>query len=267
MFKDEISANRKRWDAVVAVHARSRFYDLPSFRAGRSSLLPIEEEELIDVSGRSLLHLQCHFGMDTLSWARKGARVTGVDFSGEAIALARSLASELHIDARFIESDLYDLPAKLDARFDIVFTSYGAICWLPDLTRWARIVASCLKEGGTFYMVEGHPFSEMLDDHSETPRLNTPYFHDGRPIRYDSAETYTDADGPVEVTTSYAWVHTMADIISSLAGAGLRIEFVHEFDCCFFPRLPGMVRGEDGLWRTTGDGPSFPLTFSLRATR
>ncbi|TMB65463.1 MAG: class I SAM-dependent methyltransferase, partial [Chloroflexi bacterium] len=145
----------------------SGLYDVTGFKAGKSRLKPVEREELTGVQGKSLLHIQCHFGLDTLSWAREGAIVTGVDFSEPALEAARGLADECGIEARFIHSDVYSVPQKLSEQFDIVFTSYGALCWLPDMHRWAEIVARFLKPGGTFYMVEFHPMSGVFADGPE----------------------------------------------------------------------------------------------------
>jgi len=150
--------NRASWNARTPVHLRSRFYDLEAFKAGQTSLKPIELEQVGDVRGKSLLHLQCHFGQDTLSWARLGARVTGLDLSDVAIAEARALASGLGIRARFVEGNVYDAPALLGGeRFDVVFTSYGVVGWLPRLEPWARAIAASLAPGGTFHGVEFHP--------------------------------------------------------------------------------------------------------------
>ena len=156
-------SNLEHWNKLTPIHERSKFYDVESFKSGKSTLKSIELEELGDVSGRSLLHLQCHFGLDTMSWARLGARVTGVDFSDRAISLAQELSKELGIEADFVCSDVYDLRSILDKQFDIVFTSYGILCWLPDLRRWAEVIAHFLRPGGTFYMVEGHPFVDVFD--------------------------------------------------------------------------------------------------------
>src|SRR5262245_17112552 len=163
-MQDAIDLNRAHWDEVVPLHVASEFYDVASFRAGRSTLLPVELREVGDVRGKTLLHLQCHFGMDTLSWAREGATVTGADFSGPAIEVARGLSAELGIPARFVESDVYSLPEVLDEPFDIVFASYGVLCWLPDFPAWARIAASFLNPGGVFYLLDGHGISWALDD-------------------------------------------------------------------------------------------------------
>src|SRR3954471_2686138 len=154
--------NRAHWDQATEIHARANDYGIEDFRAGACRLHRVEVEELGDVRGKSLLHLQCHFGLDTLSWARRGADVTGVDFSPRGIALARELAQECSIDARFVESDLYALPEKLSGQFDIVYTSYGVLCWLPEPTRWGQIIARFLKPGGTFYIVEAHPVARIF---------------------------------------------------------------------------------------------------------
>src|SRR5665213_3830419 len=147
-----VETNRALWDELVGVHVRApNSYDLDSFRNGRETLKPIELEEVGDVRGKRLLHLQCHFGMDTISWARRGARVVGADFSPEAIALARQLSEELSVGADFVCSNIYDLPQHLEGEFDIVFTSYGVLCWLPDLTDWGKVVDHFLAPGGFFY--------------------------------------------------------------------------------------------------------------------
>jgi len=262
-------ANRDRWDELVAIHARSAFYDVAGFKAGKTSLRPIELDELGDVAGKSLLHLQCHFGLDSLSWARRGARVTGVDYSENAIALARSLNEELHLGAEFLCSNVYNLPEKLDGRFDIVFTSYGAICWLPDLKRWGQLVAHYLKPGGTFYMVEIHPTGLLLDDGKDVRelRIGYSYFPTPEPIRSESEGTYADRSAAVQHKTSFEWTYTLADVLNALIGAGLRLEFVHEFPYCVCPLLPGMTQREDGWWHLRGQTHSLPFLFSVKATK
>jgi SAM-dependent methyltransferase len=265
MFEEEIAVNKRWWDGATPVHVRSRSYDVDGFRKGASSLLPTEVGELVDVEGRSLLHLQCHFGMDTLSWARKGALVTGVDFSSEAIATARRLAAELSIPSQFIESNVYTLSEALDERFDIVYTGYGAICWLPDLEKWAKIIASFLRPGGTFYIVDVHPIADMIDyDVTDRVSLTGPYFGTG-PIRYESENTYTDSDAPLSEKVSYSWCHPLSEIVTSLCDAGLRIEWLHESPLGFFKAHPLMERREDGHWQFPSAVNRIPLTFSLKA--
>jgi SAM-dependent methyltransferase len=265
MFEDEMSVNRRWWDGATPVHVRSRSYDVDGFRRGNTSLLPMEIKELGDVSGRHLLHLQCHFGMDTLSWARRGACVTGVDFSPEAIATARQLAEELSIPARFIESNVYDLPDVLSEGFDIVYTGYGAICWLPDLERWAHVIARSLRPGGTFYIVEAHPMTNMTDESiKDRVELNGQYFDHG-PIRYESPDTYTDSDAPLEEQVTFSWDHPLSEIVTSLTSAGLQLEWLHESRLGFFKMHPLMRKREDGHWEFPPEVSDMPLTFSLRA--
>jgi SAM-dependent methyltransferase len=263
-----LRANQQHWDELVPIHAKSRFYDLAGFKAGATSLMRVEREEMVDVAGKSLLHLQCHFGMDTLSWARLGAHVTGADFSEPAIALARALGAELGIEARFVCANLYDLPDVLDDRFDVVYTSYGVLCWLPDLTRWARIVAHYLRPGGLFYIVEQHPLIDIFDDEKDTVDLRVayPYFHKAEPLEWVSDGSYADAEARIEHQATFEWIHPMGDIVNALISAGLRIDFLHEFPFLEYERFPFMERGADGYWRIQGREQSVPLLFSLKAT-
>jgi SAM-dependent methyltransferase len=233
MRKDPINANRELWDRWTKLHAQfqSQVYDLDRFKAGETTLKEIEREELGDVAGKSLLHLQCHFGLDTLSWARRGASVTGVDFSAEAIALARSLSVELNIDAEFLCCDIYDLPEFLQKQFDIVFTSYGVLPWLPDLQSWAEVVARYLRAGGTFYMVEAHPIRRILlprrvDDLGKPVECG--YFSGRDPVKVAECGSYA-VPGVGSVATAYYWSHGLGEIVTALSSAGLRLEFLHEF--------------------------------------
>jgi SAM-dependent methyltransferase len=195
-----LDLNRANWDDRAAVHAGSGFYDLDGFRAGASTLRAFEADELGDVTGKRLLHLQCHMGQDTLSWARLGAQVTGLDFSPAAIATARDLAAQIGLAdlARFVDADVYSAVHALGGqRFDIVYTGLGALVGLPDLTRWANEVASCLSAGGVFYIVEFHPLAQTLDDDGRT--LAHDYF-DAGPQMCDCPVTYTDGP-PLSHTT------------------------------------------------------------------
>jgi SAM-dependent methyltransferase len=271
---ERLAANKVLWDELAAIHERSAFYDVEGFLAGASSLTSPELDELgPEVSGKRLLHLQCHFGLDTLSWARLGATVTGVDFSGRAIALARRLAAECSLPATFAESDLYELPAALDGHFGIVFTSWGVLCWLPDLTRWAGLIADYLVPGGIFYVAEFHPFLMALADDTEEPRLGRDYyFHRDEPLvlANDGAGSYADPDAHVAAPVQYEWNHSLGEIVTALTEAGLTIEYLHEF-----PRLeerqrldwPCLARRPDGSYGLRHLRDEFPLAFSLRARR
>ena len=264
---EHIKGNRDLWNEITPIHAASDFYDLEGFKNGKSSMLyPIELEEMGDVSGKSLLHLQCHFGMDTLSWARLGAKVTGVDFSDKSIELARSLSEELGIEADFICSNIYDLPKNLKGTFDIVYTSAGVLCWLPDLKRWAEIISYFLKPGGFFYILEGHPFSCVFDDSLDATELKVKYsyFHTPEPSKWEPEGDYADPDAVV-THGSYEWTHSLGDIINALISSGLKIEFLHEFPVIFFKSLSFMEQDDDRRWRIKGD--KIPLIFSLKATK
>jgi len=263
-----MEANRRHWNEDVPIHAASDFY-----RERWSRLKPVELAELgPEVRGKTLLHLQCHFGLDTLAWAREGAIVTGVDFAPAAIEKARQLAAESGIDARFIESNVYDLPQNLDGQFDVVFTSYGALCWLPDLARWAKVAARYVKPGGVFYMVELHPVQQSLettDDNAEVSelKLRWPYFPTGAPLRWEDQGTYADKSAPIENRVTYNFPYPLGTVVTSLIDAGLRIEFLHEFPFTTFKFLPFMEDADADTYRLTkGDG-TIPLMFSIKARK
>jgi ubiquinone/menaquinone biosynthesis C-methylase UbiE len=261
--------NRAHWDEATDVHVASEFYDVESFKAGNNRLHAIEREELGNVTGKSLLHLQCHFGLDTLSWARLGADVTGVDFSERAVEQARALSAETGVPGRFILSELYELPSVLDEQFDIVFTSYGAIYWLPDIMRWGEIAARYVKRGGIFYIAEFHPVGFMFDTVDATVtdyRLKYPYFYEAKPIIDDSAD-YADPNVAMSNTLTYSWAHSMSDIINALIGAGLQIEYFHEFPLSAMKQFPWLEPEGDDLWRAPADQYQMPMTFSIKARK
>ena len=262
-----LSANRKLWDEWTGEHEKSPFYKVEEFKAGQERLHSIELAEVGEVQGKSLLHLQCHFGLDSLAWARHGAAVTGVDLSTESIALAQSLSRELNIPARFVCADVLSLPEHLEGRFDIVFCSYGILHWLRDLRRWAQVIAHFLKPGGFFYIVEDHPFMRMFSSDPERGLIvDNPYFFSPEPYRAETEGSY--ATGFVgEKRTYYMWDHSLGEVVTSLIDAGLRIEFLHEFPFHLRAKFQGMAEGEDGYWRLTGPHGQIPLLFSLRARR
>ena len=266
---DRLRANRASWDERVPIHVGSDFYDAEAFKAGGSKLDAIDVEQMGDVRGKSLLHLQCHFGLDTLSWARLGATVTGVDFSAPAIAAARKLSEESGVPGLFVEAELYDTPESLKEEFDIVFTGCGALCWLPDIRRWAEVVARCLKPGGVFYIREGHPVLWSLDD-EETDgviRIRFPYFEQERANRWEDPLDYADEKARLSNAVTYEWNHGMGEIVTALIDTGLRIDFLREHRFCDWKALPQMVRGEDGFWRLPEGEERVPLMYSIRAIR
>ena len=269
---EPLRRNRELWDAWTKIHVTSAFYDVASFRNGERPIrvADYEREEVGSVEGKSLLHLQCHFGLDTLSWARLGATVTGIDFSEEAIAAARGLALDLKIPATFISSDLYGLPDVLREQFDIVYTSCGVLGWLPDIEGWGRVAAHFVRPGGFLYVTEIHPVAQAFENEGVEPgelRLAYPYWSHPEPLRFEVKGSYADPDAPTDGLVEYGWDHSLGEIVTSLAGAGLRLEFLHEFDFVRWP-MDFLVQSEDGRWRLPdGSKGSLPLFFSLKATK
>ena len=259
-------ANRSNWDEKVAVHAASDFYGVDRFLAGESTLLDLDRDSLGPVAGMSLLHLQCHFGLDTLSWAREGASVTGLDFSPEAIAKARELAVETGIKARFVEADVYDAPSLIADRFDIVYVNVGALTWLPDVPAWARVCAEMLRPGGRLYVHDVHPMLFTLDDErADELVVRYPYFEQAVPLRFDDGVDYASHGASFEHTTTYQWSHSLGEIVTALINAGLTLEYLREHDWTVYQPLPGMVETSAGIWRLPD--ASVPLAFSLRARK
>jgi len=265
---DYLRQNRELWDAWTDLHENSDEYDIGRFKAGECRLHSIELEELGDLSGKTLLHLQCHFGLDTLSWARRGAIVTGVDFSEHAIALAKRVSAETGLPGRFICSAIGDLTNHLDEKFDVVLTTYGVLPWLPDLKRWGEVVARFLKPGGTFFIAEFHPFAQVFDDTPglEEPRVHYPYFAPREPIRFVGQGSYAAPDADYR-SVSHEWFHPLSEIFTALLVAGLRIESFREYPYCASQMFPYQIQGEDRWWRMKVAAESIPLTFSIRATR
>lgn len=266
--REYMETNRAHWDEITPIHVASAFYDVEGFKRDRNRLKSVELAEVGDVRGKSLLHLQCHFGMDTLSWANLGATVTGVDFSAPAIEAARRLSDEVGIPGRFVQSNVYDLPEVLDERFDIVFTSYGAITWLPDLRRWAQVAAHFVNPGGFFYVAEFHPMMQVLDETAQDGVvLRYPYFRSSEPQRFEDPGTYADLTADVKNRATYNFEYPISDVVNAVIGAGLRIEFLHEFPFCSYKAIPAMVQVSDRDWRLAEHDGCLPLTFSLKATK
>lgn len=266
---DYHAANRSLWNAWAAINRGSDFYDVAGFIAGRSGLREYEIEEVGDVAGKDLLHLQCHFGIDTLSWARLGARVTGVDYSERAIDDARALAADAGLPASFVRCDVLELPSNLTGTFDVVYTSRGVLGWLSDLDRWARVVAHFLRPGGIFYITELHPFVWPFDDSEGATELRVrfPYFPREAPLPFPVQGAYSDRTARVEQVVQYCWPHSIGEVVTALASAGLRIDFLHEWPFLAWS-LPFLEAHPDGTWRLTAHvAGEIPLMFSLRATK
>lgn len=268
-MEEYIETNRKRWDELADIHINSDFYNVKEFKSGKNTIGNIELDEVGDVKSKKMLHLQCHFGLDTLSWARLGAFTTGVDFSDRAIYHAKNLSKEVGINSNFIQSDLYDLREKPiePNSFDIVFTSHGTIYWLPDLKEWANIISHFLKQGGIFYIMDSHPTGHIFDDeHESALKVRYPYFHNVEPLMFDEEGSYADPSIKLENKREYGWQHSISDTINSLIEAGLSIEFVHEFPFLSWKMLPFMVK-RDGWWHLPDSYQKLPLMFSLKAKK
>ena len=257
--------NQELWDQKTEYHKNSEFYDLEAFKKGKSSLKEIELQGVGQVQNKSLLHLQCHFGQDTLSWARMGAEVTGVDLSGEAINLANELSEELSIPGTFIQSNLYDLYDKLDKNFDIIFTSYGTIVWLPDLNKWAKLINHYLKKGGFFYIADFHPIVNMLD-YDNNLSLIYPYFNTGKAFEDVVEGTYADRNAPIK-HKEYFWFHSFSEILTALLNEGLTIEAFNEFDYSPYNCFPGMTEISPGKYRLGNPDLALPHVFSIRVRK
>lgn len=257
--------NQRHWDELADVHRRS--YNLDPLLSGKHVLDDIQLNEVGDVEGKSLLHLQCHIGSDTLSWARLGADVTGIDISPLSLRTAREMADRTGLNARFIESSLFDLPEHLDEKFDIVYTSMGVLCWLSDLDEWGRLINRYLKPGGFFYIFESHPFIHVFDDESEGLKVRYPYFHSKEPEKWPAGyQDYSDGNHTVK-NPSWEWTWSISDILNALTGAGLKLEFLHEHKCIAWKCIPSMIKDSDGWYRLPENYPDLPIMFSLRAQK
>ena len=268
--REYVEENRAHWDELAEHHPDTEFYDVEAFLGGESTLRRLEREEL-DVEGERLLHLQCHFGLDTLSWVRNEgvSHATGVDFSPTAIETARELRDRIGLSpdrARFVESDVYELPTNLEDTFDVVFTSYGTIYWLPDLDRWAEVIATHLEPGGTFYIADGHPLGGPFHYESTADELRVahPYFNT-EPTTEEFDGSYAGWDFGLENRRSHGFSHPLGEIVTALVDAGLRIEFLHEHPWSSFQRFEAMEADEDDRWRLPGLEHDLPFTFSLKA--
>ena len=261
--EEHFAANRALWNARAELHYASAFYDVEGFVHGASTLKSIELDLLGGVRDQDLLHLQCHFGQDTLSLARLGARVTGLDLSGTSIAKARELAERCGLNATFIESNVLHRRPELEAKFDVVFTSYGTIGWLPDLRAWARNIAAYLKPGGRFVFADFHPALWMFSN--DFSRVQYAYFN-REVIAENESGTYADRDAPIQLP-SFGWNHSIADVLQHLIDAGLRIETFREFDRSPYDCFQNTVPTDDGHFMIKGMEGKLPMVFALRARK
>ncbi len=257
------NVNKDTWNKKVAIHAKSEMYDIEGFKLGKSSLMPYEIKALGDVKGKSLLHLQCHFGQDTLSWSRAGAKCVGIDISDEAIKLASQLNNELNLDAEFVCCNVLDTSEYVKETFDIIYTSYGVIGWLPDLKPWAKMIAERLKVGGTFYIVEFHPILWMFDYLEGTPVMKYGYMQDE--VIYEEYEgTYADQSSKM-VSKEYGWNHGLSEVVNALIEAGLQIDYLNEYDESPYDVFPDLIKQDNGMYAMKNQ--LFPMLFEIKATK
>jgi len=269
---DYLAVNKANWNDRAAIHFKDEAggYRVKEFLAGADTLHDIEDREIGDVAGKRIAHLQCHFGIDTLCLARRGASCVGLDFSPVALAAARELQAKTGLDARFVEGNVYDAQALIEGRFDMVYVTWGAINWLPDMARWAKVVSSLLKPGGRLYLLEGHPSLMTLDE--KTPGLQPGF--DWRtpqdsPVIMNEDTTYTGDTATIAHTTTVEWIHPLSDIINGVIGAGLRLDWLHEHEHLAWQFAPIMVpaEGKRRMWQLPKGFPRLPLAFSIQATR
>ncbi len=262
-MKDYINLNKHAWNNKTDVHIDSAFYDNENFLKGKSTLNSIELELLGDISGKSILHLQCHFGQDTMSLQRLGAQVIGIDFSDKAIAKAKEFNEQLGLETQFICCDIYDLPNHLDEKFDIVFTSYGTIGWLPDLDKWANVVSRFLNPNGKFVMADFHPVVWMFDN--DFREVYYSYFNI-EPIIEEETGTYADKKAAIEAKT-VGWNHPISEILNSLISNGLSITKFNEYDYSPYNCLNEMEEFEPNKFRIKHFGNKIPMVYAIAASK
>jgi SAM-dependent methyltransferase len=258
---DYIRTNQKLWDSRVPHHYTSDFYDVPGFLNGANTLTEIELPLLGDVQAKKVLHLQCHFGLDTMSFVRMGAMATGLDFSSAAIEKARQLSRDTELEAEFIEGNVYDADTLIPDKADIVFASFGVVGWLPDLERWAQVIANCLKPGGEFVFAEFHPVIWMFDNDIVRPTYS--YFQREAIVEMEQG-TYADSGAPIALE-SVGWNHSLAEVFNALKAAGLQVTHFEEYDFAPFPALNNSVAVGEKRWQIKGLEGILPMVYSLKA--
>ena len=267
-IENAIEVNRKYWDEVADLHFSSSFYDVSHFKSGKSTLSPLDTHALGDVEGKALLHLHCHFGLDTLSWSQHGASVTGIDFSTRAITLAKQLAFETSIPAKFVHGDATELPIFWRDTFDIVLAIEGVVAWVYDLSRWLRSAAMALRPGGIFYLREFHPFAEVVSNNKDTMEVTDDYFRDIRLITFaDDPGTYANRIYKLKNTYHYEWLHPLSHIVNSILDAGLSILDLKEFPFCTYQSHRFLVKRQEDIWVLPSGKPTIPLMYSILARK
>ncbi|MGB3437729.1 MAG: class I SAM-dependent methyltransferase [Actinophytocola sp.] len=265
-------ANQANWDQRTPIHLASAFYGVDGSREPDTWFADYEWADLGDLRDVDLLHLQCHLGVESIALARRGARVVGLDISGESVVQARSVARQHNVAVEYVQGNVYDAVDAVGGRqFDVIYTGKGALCYLPDLPLWADVLARLLRPGGSFYVVEFHPLLYSLGvvppDGEEELLLRNDFLSGRGAEERDATYTYTDGPPLTDARVSYEWRHEIAEVVNALVGAGLRIERLRESASLPWPRWPGMVRDEDGWFRLPDDAPRIPLLYALAARK
>ncbi|WP_406052752.1 class I SAM-dependent methyltransferase [Kribbella sp. NBC_00889] len=261
-----VAANEADWDARAPLHAASRFYSQPA----EFWFADYEWDDLGPLEGRDVLHLQCHLGTETIAFARRGARTTGLDLSAKSLEEARQIAADAGVEVDYVHANVYDaVEAVQGRRFDVVYTGKGALCYLPDLEHWARVVRDLLKPGGALYVVEFHPLLNAmrpvsLPGESDDLIIRADYLEGRGSIAHDSTVTYT-GDAVPGRQTSYEWMHGLGEVVTTLASTGFHVTSLRESEVLQWPRWPSMKQTAEGWWRLPDDAPRIPLLFALKA--
>ena len=261
-----VAANEADWDARAPLHAASRFYSQPA----EFWFADYEWDDLGPLEGRDVLHLQCHLGTETIAFARRGARTTGLDLSARSLDEARQIAADAGVEVDYVHANVYDaVEAVQGRRFDVVYTGKGALCYLPDLEHWARVVRDLLKPGGALYVVEFHPLLNAmrpvsLPGESDDLIIRADYLEGRGPIAHDSTVTYT-GDAVPGRQRSYEWMHGLGEVVTTLAATGFHVTSLRESEVLQWPRWPRMKQTAEGWWRLPDDAPRIPLLFALKA--
>lgn len=264
-------ANLAYWNEMAEVHSKNDGgYRVAEFLAGQSILDPLVMSEVGQVEGQSLLHLQCHFGLDSLSFARLGAKVTGIDYADRAITLAQRLSEDSGVPGRFVHGKVEDAPTLIEGKFDLVFTSWGAICWLPDLSSWAQVIAHFLKPGGTFYMIDGHPLANAIDHTARSDKpgvlaLRFPCLSQAQAMEWHEDSDYVDSGAQLQNRQIFDWNHDIGTVVTALCDVGLKIQFLHEHPVIAWQAFPDLVEQDPYFYALPEGFPRIPLSFSLKA--
>jgi SAM-dependent methyltransferase len=272
-MNDYTSTNRANWDDRVPIHLSStQAYNIDGFVADAAMIsrtVQFDSERLPELAGKRIIHLMCHLGLDTLSFSRLGAKTTGLDFSGESVAVARDAASKASLDTHFVQSDVYSAREAVEGEFDIVYMSFGVLNWLPDMARLGSVVRSLLKPGGLFHLTEHHPVAMALEIPSDGDNLliTSDYFGSDAPEINASETSYIAGEGKIAHSTTYQWQHSLSDVVSGLIDSDLRLSMLREFPFGPFPNGHPLSRREDGYWHYAERPELAPLLFTIQAVR